>query len=211
MTKYYDLNITELRNKKEYLYAFVSEDRRQKARRFIHEDDELRCLGAGYLMKKYLPDYEESNLFTGKDGKPYLRDGVSFSISHGGDHIVLAYDEQAESVGADVEPVKEFSYYKSIISFYATDKERQLIGTDPHKAVWTFTRKESLYKCFGEGFSDFRELPDTSENLIKLHSERVLLTSFEKDNHVFSLALRVSDTSQESDPVIKLEYHRVSL
>ena len=207
MTKFYDLHLADLKNKTEYLFEMSDEKRRNRALHYYHEEDRLRCLGAGYLMKRYLPDYSEEKLCCGNDGKPYLKDGVPFSISHGGDHIVMAYDEGAKAVGVDVEPGKDMSFYEPILSSYTTEKERILIGDDAHKAVWVWTRKESLYKCLGEGFSDFLELPDTTENIVSFSGKTILLKSFEQDGHIFSLALEVMAKSME----ITLEYLPVSL
>lgn len=208
MTKFYDLNIRTLHNK-DFLYDFADRERKKKALRFIREEDQLRSLGAAYLMKKYLPDYSEERIYFGKDGKPFLREGFPFSISHGGDHIVMAYDDHAKAVGVDVEPVKGMSFFRPILSSYTTEKERIFIGDDPQKAMWIWTRKESLYKCFGEGFSDFLELPDTTPDLVKFFSETVLLKSFEKDGHIFTLALREPDKNMNKITESDLSYMEV--
>ena len=39
-------------------YTFLFNHRKEKARRFINEKDQLLSLGSGYLMKKYLPQEE---------------------------------------------------------------------------------------------------------------------------------------------------------
>lgn len=72
------MKLSAFRDKEEFLYSEASRQRRERASRFIHRDDRLRCLAAGYLMKHCLPGYSEALLHTGVDGKPFpsiLHDG----------------------------------------------------------------------------------------------------------------------------------------
>ena len=190
MTEIYTLRLSELRERESFLLASAGRLRKEKALRFIQRDDRLRSLAAGYLMQKYLPGFSEDRLWTGKQGKPFLRGGPAFSISHGGNYVALAWDEKAGGVGVDVEPIGEMEYYQSILPFYTTAEEQKAIGSDARKAVWVWTRKESLYKCVGEGVSDFLELPATLENQIQFFGAPCRLDSWEKEKHMFSVALR---------------------
>ena len=183
------MKLSGIRNREEYLYGEADRQRRTKALRFIRADDRLRCLAAGYLMKRCLPGYREELLYTGTNGKPFLRGGPAFSISHGGDYVVLAWDEAAEGVGVDVEPVMEMECYQEILPFYATEDEQKAIGKDARKAVWVWTRKECLYKCVGEGISDVLELPEVLEELVLFQGKSFFLESLEREGHLFSFAL----------------------
>ena len=190
MAEVYVLQLSDLYGKKNILLELADRQRREKALRYLREDDQLLSLAAGYLMKRYLPGFSEDRLWTGKDGKPFLRGGPAFSVSHGGAYAALAWDENAEGVGVDVEPIQEMGYYQPILPFYATAEEREAVGNDAKKAVWVWTRKESLYKCVGEGVSDFRELPKTLEEHVLFFGMPCRLASREKNGHMFSLALR---------------------
>ena len=53
------MKLSGIRNREEYLYGEADRQRRTKALRFIRADDRLRCLAAGYLMKRCLPGYRE--------------------------------------------------------------------------------------------------------------------------------------------------------
>lgn len=190
MTEIYTLRLPELREKESFLLDSAGGRRKEKALRFIQRDDRLRSLAAGYLMQKYLPGYSEDRLETGKQGKPFLRGGPAFSLSHGGQYVALAWDEAAEGVGIDVEPIEAMETYRPILSFYATAEEQKAIGSDAAEAVRIWTRKESLYKCVGEGISDFRELPAALEDQVTFSGMPCRLSSWEEDRHMFSIALR---------------------
>ncbi|MBQ1335889.1 MAG: 4'-phosphopantetheinyl transferase superfamily protein [Selenomonadaceae bacterium] len=183
------MRLSEIRGKERFLMESVGARRKEKAQRFRHLDDRLRCLAAGYMMQQYLPGFSEERLVFGKDGKPFLEGGAAFSISHGGDYVVLAWDEAAEGVGVDVEPVMEMECYQEILPFYATEDEQKAIGKDARKAVWVWTSKECLYKCVGEGISDVLELPEVLEELVLFQGKSFFLESLEREGHLFSFAL----------------------
>lgn len=184
------MELSGLRGREKFLYNEADARRRHKASRYLRADDRLRCLAAGCLMKHCLPDYSEDRLYYGPDGKPFLRDGVSFSISHGGNYVMLAWCDAAEGIGVDVEPIREFEYYRQIIPRTMTAREQKFVGEDAGAAVRIWTRKESLYKCVGEGITDFRELPEVLEDRVVFLGRSCDLLSREKENHFFSVALR---------------------
>ena len=189
MTEVRVMKLSELREKGDALSRAVSLRRREKASRFLREDDRLRCLAAGYLAEKHLPGWSESRLYTGKDGKPFLEGGVPFSLSHGGDYIVLAWCAGAEGVGVDVEPVRDMGYYRDILPCAMSVRERKSVGGNAEKAVRVWTRKESLYKCVGEGFSDFSSLPEVLEDRVLFMEKPCRFRSWEETGHVFSVAV----------------------
>ncbi|MBR5109155.1 MAG: 4'-phosphopantetheinyl transferase superfamily protein [Clostridia bacterium] len=191
------MKLSTLRDKEKVLYYEADRQRRERASRFIQADDRLRCLAAGILMKRCLPGYSEALLYTGVDGKPFLRGGVPFSLSHGGEYIVLAWCNGVDGIGIDVEPIREMEYYQAIIPCFMTSGEIKAVGESAREAVRVWTRKESLYKCVGEGVTDFRELPEVLEDRVLFGNAMCCLNSWEKDGHMFSVALRNTKRSME--------------
>ena len=187
------MKLSALRDREEFLYSEASRQRRERAARFLHRDDRLRCLAAGYLMKHCLPGYSEALLHTGADGKPFLKNGVPFSITHGGEYIALAWCEDAGGIGIDVEPIREMDYYRAMLPYFMTAGEIQAAGDRAGDAVRIWTRKESLYKSIGEGISDFRELPEVLADCVRFFGMSFRLTSWETEGHSFSAALRGFD------------------
>lgn len=192
MTEVRVMRLSALRESEDLLNAAVSDRRREKAARFVQRDDRLRCLAAGYLAEHCLPGWSEQRFYTGRDGKPFLRDGVPFSLSHGGDFIVLAWQEGAAGVGIDVEPIRDMDYYRSILPYAMTETEQAAAG-DAAAAIRIWTRKESLYKCVGEGFSSFSELPPVLEERVMFLGLPCRFKSWEEEGHCFSAAVRGAD------------------
>ena len=193
MTEVRVMKLPEIRKSEDFLYAAVSVRRREKASRFIQRDDRLRCLAAGYLMEYCLPGWSEQLYYTGREGKPFLQGGVPFSLSHGGDYVVLAWQDGAAGIGIDVEPIRELDYYLDIFPAAMTEEEQKAAAVNAAAAVRIWTRKESLYKCVGEGISDFRELPQVLEERVVFRGMPCRLRSWEEEGHSFSVAVRGPD------------------
>ena len=190
MIEIFTIKLSEVQNEEDYLFRCTDKLHRDRAMRFRQKDDRLRCLAAGYLMKHYIPDFSEELISIGKQGKPTLINAVAFNISHAGDYVVLAVCNEVSGVGVDVEPVGEMDCYRDILSYAMTEKEVQFIGEDAHKAVCIWTRKESLYKCVGEGIEDFAELPEVTNEQVLFSGHLCRIRSWESDGHMFSVAWR---------------------
>lgn len=128
--------------------AFVSEERRIRAKRYRMLDDQKRCIAGGVLLRHFLGNTEiHDNGF----GKP-VADGIGFNLSHSGEWILLAINERP--VGCDIEKLK-FTQYKKMGKIVYTEQELRLIdrAADKMDAFFTlWTKKEALLKCIGEGF-----------------------------------------------------------
>ena len=190
MIKLYTVKLSDIRGKEKALLPSVGPRRREKALRFLQAEDRLRSLAGGFLMNRCIPGFSEDALRTGPQGKPYLPGGPAFSLSHGGEYIVLAVSADAEGVGVDVEPIRTIEYYKAVLPYFLTAEERAVVGLDAREAVRAWTRKESLYKCLGEGVQDPLDLPSVLPDSLIFLGKPCQLKSWERDGHMFSLALR---------------------
>ena len=85
------------------------------------------------------------------------------------------------------------AYYQAILPCFMTAEERSAAGGDAAQAVRIWTRKESLYKCSGEGISDFLQLPPVLHDRVLFQGKPARLTSWEACGHSFSAALWGSD------------------
>ena len=189
MTKIYAIRVSDIKDKEDLLMNIVGKWRREKAKTFYRLDDRLRSLAVGYLIERYLPGFSADKLSIGKDGKPFLRNGIAFSASHGGDFAVLAWDDVAKGIGVDVEPIKDMDNFEDMLPMYATTREQESVGNNAKKALWLWTRKESLYKCIGEGVTDPSELPEVLADNVCFFGKNCHLATIEKEDHIFSLAL----------------------
>lgn len=138
----------------EGLLPFFSDAEKEKILRFKFEEDRIRsvvgrCLIRAGVRREY-PD-GEITIDTTESGKPFIGDrrGYEFNLSHSG--RIIAFAEDTESVGVDVELVKDKDW--RIFHRYLTDAEMSMIGSskDPKACffeVWTvreaFAKEEGL-------------------------------------------------------------------
>ena len=137
----------------------VSEEKKERINRFYkYEDAQRTLLGdvlARYAICKRLGAKNVDLIFdTNEYGKPILQEptGINFNISHSGDCVVCAVDNNA--VGIDVETIKPIDL-KIAERFFSKDEYLSLINR-PEEAklkyfymLWTL--KESYIKMEGKG------------------------------------------------------------
>ena len=87
MNTLYLLDIRELSPYRERALPLLSGERRDRVLSAHSEVNALRSLGAGLLLRHYVGPGPFSY---GEYGKPFLPGGPPFSLSHGGDLVVLA-------------------------------------------------------------------------------------------------------------------------
>lgn len=143
--------------------------RYERSQKYLHREDQMRCLGAGLLMHHVL-DIEENNLQYGKYGKPYAHGKAEFSISHGGNWAVLAADSHC--VGVDIEPINAVNL--TVADRVFTASELRWMQQEPlirFHILWTI--KESIMKATGLGMqldpAQFEVLPDNGASCIDGH------------------------------------------
>ena len=152
MVQVYVARIGEKVQEKVYdaLYEKASDYRKQKADRLKKKPDKLRCLTAGALLNYGLKilDEEESNIYLGPMGKPYI-EGISFNLSHAGIYVAAAIGR--EPVGIDVEGGRAASEriaarcHPQELSWYESGNQ------DKFYRLWT--AKESVMKRDGRGIA----------------------------------------------------------
>jgi hypothetical protein len=134
----YVLSKSEIERNYDAVFSRAGDVRRIRAAGLSDSAAKLLCLGAGYLVDKYVTHGEMSyNEF----GKPYC-EAAYFSISHSIDVVVLAVCKGAE-VGVDVEKRRQVN--ADLISYCLSESETDLDFLD------AFCAKESLAKAQGEG------------------------------------------------------------
>ena len=116
------------------------------------EADRLRALAGGLLLEQVLKGREPQ--FT-ESGKPYLRGGPFFNISHSGDFAALAVSG-ASPVGIDIQlqqhkkkdlnGLSKCVYHSAELAFF-------LKNPTPSRFYDLWTLKESYVKMLGTGFS----------------------------------------------------------
>ena len=142
-------------------FAFVSEEKRARIKRFHFIEDAKRTL-YGELLIRYLACDRLKIANNGlvidcnEFGKLFLREYPSFhfNISHSGDWVACAISEK--EVGIDIEKIKSIDL--DIAKRFFSDTEYKMLMSQPEDfkinyfyGIWTL--KESYIKCIGKGLS----------------------------------------------------------
>ena len=134
--------------------------------KYRRREDQLLCLGAGILLHKVL-GIDEAAMQYGPYGKPYAQGRAEFNISHGGQWVIAAMDNQA--LGVDVEPLCHHNL--AVAQRVFTHDENAFMQQEPllhFHILWTI--KESIMKALGLGMqldpSQFNVLPIGGPNTV---------------------------------------------
>lgn len=179
----YILNTILVKEYLSFISSFVDEKRKTKAERYVHEKDQLLSFGAGYLLKKYLPEGEIKEM---ENGKLYLENGPFFNISHSGEYVVLAIHPTKE-VGIDIEKIDENRV--STIRFVLNEDEKKTNDITTLFQIWS--NKESLAKCISTGLKDIRDINGFPlEGNRTINEENYYSKSMIYDNYSLSVSLK---------------------
>lgn len=171
-------------------------ERREKIEKLRFEKDKLLSLAAGLLIRH---EVGETPLECNEHGKPYAVGGRFFSVSHSGDHVAIAVDDQ--EIGVDVEKLPDKDYMKIAERFYHPNElEYVKTADDPKRAfarIWT--RKEAYLKQLGIGIATDLKAFDTTAGELSKRSMSVDL-----DGYVISVC--TADTiKQDKDYISEIE------
>jgi len=147
----YLVAVTELAGRQEQGLALLPPARRARALRYLREEDRLRCLAGGLLMRRLLGVCEDGQIVEGAHGKPALAGkGPQFNLSHAGEYAVLAVGNRPN--GVDIERMERMQPLAA--KYCMTPEEYALFARtdrleDFFCTLWT--GKESLMKGTGLG------------------------------------------------------------
>ena len=147
----------------------ISEQRREQALKFRHEQGQRLCVLAYQLLKQGLKEeygISENPIFEyNEHGKPSIvgHPEIFFNLSHCKEAAVCVVSDHP--VGIDVESIRE--YKESLVRYTMNDDEVLEIesAADPASAFIRFwTMKEATMKLIGTGISnDMKTIIDTTK------------------------------------------------
>ncbi len=156
MTHILMMNIADVTDD-DYLRLYRQSDRSRQSRadRYLRQDDKVRCICAGFLLRLALgkDDFEiETDTF----GKPMVKDMPDFyyNLSHSGNWVVIAYGNCP--VGIDVEQVRWNCGKEDLARRYFTVDEQDFVFGQSQQGIAArffeiWTSKESYLKYLGTG------------------------------------------------------------
>jgi 4'-phosphopantetheinyl transferase len=142
--KVYRIHIALVAKERHLIESLLPEERLKKAASYRLVEDQLRSLGAGYLLWRYTSD---TPITYGIHGKPE-KEGECFNLSHAGDYAVLVVDDVP--VGIDLERYRTgLKAWKK--KAFSPEEKREIHQETDFFLRWT--RKESVGKANGIGLS----------------------------------------------------------
>lgn len=166
--------------------SILPEKRRSKAEKLYNKNDAILSATAGLMMKKVLGITKDDMLGYGEHGKPYLKNGPFFSISHSRRYSVLAVSEN--EVGIDIEMHETINEQIAKRCFTEEEQEFAKKSTENFQRIWT--SKEAVLKYLGTGFSyspkNFSVLPLSEEH--EIFGEKIKLFCSDINGAVLTLA-----------------------
>ncbi len=147
----------------------ISEQRREQALKFKHEQGQRLCVLAYKLLKKGLQQeygITENPIFEyNEHGKPSIvgHPEIYFNLSHCKEAVVCVISDKP--VGVDVESIRE--YKESLVRYTMNDEEIREIEPSENPAatfIRLWTMKEATMKLIGTGISnDMKTVIDTAK------------------------------------------------
>ncbi|MDR2745559.1 MAG: 4'-phosphopantetheinyl transferase superfamily protein [Desulfovibrio sp.] len=125
--------------------------RARRMRSYRKPADRLHCLAGWLLLARVLGGgLDEFLLEYSPHGKPFLRNGPEFSLSHSGDFVLLAIGDA--SVGADIEQWRDENHASLARAAFHPDEFAALDAADmPRQFYELWVLKESYLKMRGLG------------------------------------------------------------
>lgn len=157
--------VLELDGSEELDESLFSEEELASVFFYKRKEDQLLKAGSLLLSSRYLG---KSIFHTGL-GKPFVKDGPYFSLSHSYPFAVLAVS--SFPVGVDVEKVKEWDPRMDALCFSQMERQERL----DHLRLWTL--KEASYKVRGD--HEF----DPPKDEVKITGSTTL--TFGKENYYY--------------------------
>lgn len=182
------LNINDIKKKEQEALALLTNERKAKALRYQFDDDRLRCIGAGLLLRKYCNIRSDEQIIVNEYGKPTASD-VHFNISHSGEWVVLCTANFP--VGVDIEYITPPKPKAAQYAF--CDEELSWLSQNQNKdfgfyTLWT--QKEAITKAIGKGLKlspkSFSVLP--LEQKLTVDGQQVYCKTKQFDNYAVSVA-----------------------
>ena len=156
----------------------------------------------GYILDKYGKKFDDIKLL--ESGKPYIKDGPYFNVSHSGKYVVIAVD--LEDIGVDIQEKTTVSEAAAKM-FLGDDSDLNMALRNEYYHSYIWCRKEAFLKCLGVGWNGKRE-SDVSIlcNKIEYNASSYFLTDyFVSEDYFLTLCEKNEHKDFAIEEVSKLE------
>lgn len=139
--------------------TWLTEDEKQRAKRYLFEKHQLNFATCRKLLKKILARYlncspTEINLQTDEFGKPFLPGDLRFNLSHSADYFFLGINLKND-IGVDIEQIKPRDFLGLAKHSFSEIEEQSVVLADEAERACVFYKiwcqKEAFIKFEGRG------------------------------------------------------------
>jgi 4'-phosphopantetheinyl transferase len=130
----------------------------EKITNYPRQDEQLRSVLARLILKQLLleqgfHDAVLEDYRTDEYGRPFINEGIDFSISHADDYVMCAVSKTTR-VGIDVEKLRDICIDDYSISLSDKELKELTSSENPIPDFFTlWTKKEAISKANGKGLS----------------------------------------------------------
>ena len=167
--------------------ALLPVERQARIRRCSRETAQLQLLSAGLLLRHVLGITEETPLLYTPQGKPYLKHGPCFNLSHSGQFAALAVSDRP--IGLDLQDMTQKITPQRLANRWFTPEEAAWINEQSDRFFHVWTRKESVVKALGLGLAALpMQTFSVLEPSITIHGTTLHLVTEKLDGMMLSVA-----------------------
>ena len=168
-----------------YLMDKVSDEQKEIAENYAHENDQIRSLLSSYLKNLLSKDKLNKNAH----GKPYFDKGPFFNISHSGQYVVMAVSNK--EIGVDIEENNNRDTSMLLRIFNRAEAKMVKEHSD---FFYLWCAKESLIKCMGSSINNIRDVPSLPLNGLKTYKGKdYQCQAFIYDKHIVSITRETNE------------------
>lgn len=197
-------------------WSVLSSDEKQRANRFVKQQDKTRFVVARGILRHLLGQY--LNLTPKAIAFDYLARGkpvlaashdcqkLQFNVSHSQQLALYVFVQSDYGIGIDVEWVRSIPNFLTIVQRFLTQKESAYLLSLPQSLQQTtffqfWTAKEAYLKATGTGLVGLQEVDlavssSDSEQFILLQQPGVMLYSFRPQKNFLATVASLENHSQ---------------
>ncbi|MCR5049990.1 MAG: 4'-phosphopantetheinyl transferase superfamily protein [Paludibacteraceae bacterium] len=182
------------------LLPLVSAQRREEALRYKHVSGQYCCLRSWEMLRHQLIDNMQLSQSEADErmqewqynehGKPHLKNGPYFSISHCKEAIAVAISDKP--VGIDIEFIRPAK--KELMERVMSEEEKRKVecleSKEERDRLFTrlWTQKEAIVKYVGTGILSFEQLQGVLDEWARGRMGNGKVVSVEKERYIYSIA-----------------------
>ena len=166
--KYLIRNINEL---KEEDIEFIKETypvRYEKASKFISGQDYKRCILSYIVLIELIGNFSEKDVSYNEFGKPFIKNKPYFNISHSGEYVAVAIDDNP--IGVDIQIMEE--KHLKLTKIFTKEEQEYIDKEDTlnrFHLMWSI--KEAALKLIGKGITQsFKDVEIIDDDSLRINS-----------------------------------------